>query len=298
MIKGQRFPYWAVLLPAILVGSFEFARHTFFERVLPRTWGNIGAAVLVGAASALYIGLAFRYIRQVERQASRAREEATLLQERDRIARDLHDNISQTIFYMAVRLDELAQTGDPSLQPTVADLKEDLQAADARIRRTIADLRRRRGPRGLGAALRATVDEVARTFRLKVDFTEPSQPIQLGEAALEHVNGILLEALTNAAKYAGGAPRTATSSGATSAQSSDVAVSVTTAIRRDGLHLVVQDYGRGFDPAVTPTGFGLQMMAERATMLGGSLEVVASPGAGTRVELTVPLKGRQQEGER
>lgn len=281
MMKSQRFPYWAVLLPAILVGSFEFARHTFFERVLPRTWGNIGAAVLVGVASALYIGLAFRYIRQVERHASRAREEATLLQERDRLARDLHDNISQTIFYMAVRLDELAQTGDPSLQVAVSDLKGDLQAADSRIRRTIADLRRRRAPRTLGAALRATVDEVARTFRLKVDFTEPSQAIQVGEAALEHISGILLEALTNAAKYAGG-----------------TRVSVSTNIRRDGLHLIVQDSGRGFDPAVTPTGFGLQMMAERAAMLGGSLEVVASPGAGTRVELTVPLKGQQQEGER
>ncbi|HLO03368.1 MAG TPA: sensor histidine kinase [Symbiobacteriaceae bacterium] len=280
-MKSQRFPYWAVLLPSILVGSFEFARHTFFERVLPRTWGNIGAAVLVGAASAIYIGLAFRYIRQMERHASRAREEATLLQERDRLARDLHDNISQTVFYMAVRLDELAQTGDPTLQEAVADLKDDLQAADAKIRRTIADLRRRRAPRTLGAALRSTVDEVARTFRLKVDLVEPSQEIRLGEATLEHVGGILHEALTNAAKYAAGAK-----------------VSVTATVRRDALHLVVQDSGRGFDPDGTPAGFGLQMMAERAAMMGGSLHVVASPGAGTRVELTVPLNGQQQEGER
>lgn len=280
-MKSQRFPYWAVLLPSILVGSFEFARHTFFERVLPRTWGNIGAAVLVGVASALYIGLAFRYIRQVERAASRAREEATLLQERDRIARDLHDNISQTVFYMAVRLDELAQKADPALQVAVASLKEDLRASDAKIRRTIADLRRKRAPRTLGAALRSTVDEVARTFRLKVDLVEPTQEIRLGEAALEHISGILLEALTNAAKYAGGAR-----------------VSVTATLRRDGLHLIVQDAGPGFDPTATPAGFGLQMMAERAAMLDGSLQVVASPGAGTRVELTVSLGGQQQEGER
>lgn len=280
-IKSQRFPYWAVLLPAILVGSFEFARHAFFERVLPRTWGNIGAAVLVGGASALYIGLAFRYIRQVERHASRAREEATLLQERDRLARDLHDNISQTIFYMAVRLDELGQAGDPKLQAAMADLKGDLHVANAKIRRTIADLRHRRAPRTLGAALRATVDEVARTFRLKIDLTEPSQALSLGEAALEQIGGIVHEALTNAAKYAGGAR-----------------ISVVVALRREGLHLVVQDTGPGFDPGVTPTGFGLQMMAERAAMLDGSLEVFAAPGAGTRVELTVPLKGRPQEGER
>lgn len=268
----KRFPYWAVFLPAILVGSFEFARHTFFERVLPRAWGNIGAALLVGAASALYIGLAFRYIRQVERHASRAREEAALLQERDRIARDLHDSISQTLFYMAVRLDELGQS-EPN--PAVEELKGDLRAADAKVRRSIADLRRRRAPRSLGAVLRETVDEVCRPFRLQVELVGAEQEIQLDEAALAQVSGILHEALTNAAKHAGGAR-----------------VTVTVTRRREHLHMLIQDGGRGFDPAAVSAGFGLQMMAERAAMLGGSLQIDAAPGSGARVELILPLQGR------
>jgi signal transduction histidine kinase len=273
-MKQRAFPYWAVLLPSVLVGCFEFARHTFFERLLPRTWGNIGAAVLVGAASALYIGLSFRYIRQVERRFSRAREEAAVLQERDRIARDLHDNLSQAFFYMAVRLDELAQRGetDPAVRAAIEELRRDVQAMDSRVRAAIADLRRRRAPRTLGDVLRTAADEAGRSFRIRVEVAEPGQDLPLGEAALEQVSGIIQEALANAAKYAG-VDR----------------VSLSATVRREELQIIVADGGKGFDPTTVVPGFGLQMMAERAATLGGQLSVETAPGAGTRVVLTVSL---------
>jgi two-component system NarL family sensor kinase len=71
-------------------------------------------------------------------------------------------------------------------------------------------------------------------------------------------------------------------------------VAVQLVLRPDRLHLTITDDGRGFDPLATPRDrYGLIGLNERVRLLGGALRVQSAPGAGTRLDVEIPLEGRR-----
>ncbi len=197
--------------------------------------------------------------------------ELALLEDRERIGRDLHDTVIQRLFALGMSLQaslRLRQT---------AQIRERVEAAVAEIDTTIRDLRSaifdlESGEGGSG--LRRSVIELTRslapslgvvpevTFRGPVD-TAVNGPLS------DNVLATLREALTNVGKHAR-AHR----------------VSVRLAVDEDRLTLEVADDGAGFDPASGGVGRGLKNLASRAERFGGSLEVAAEPDGGTRLRWT------------
>ncbi len=201
------------------------------------------------------------------------------VEERNRLAREIHDTLAQGLAAITLQLetaDALLEAGAATGRARQAVLQA-LALTRANLeetRRSVLDLRA--APlegRSLVEALFALAEELKVRQHLQVDFTATgaNQPLPLRiEVGLYR---IAQEALTNVVQHANASQ-----------------VNMQLAITAAQVALVVEDDGSGFDPAkATPGRYGLVGLNERARLLGGRLELRTAPGAGTRLEVTVPL---------
>ncbi len=211
-------------------------------------------------------------LRVDELRESRQRLVQAQDQERRRLERNLHDGAQQHLVALKVKLalaKRLAEKDPARARDAVAQLKSD---ADEALE-TLRDLARGIYPplladRGLVAALEAQARKA--TLPVIVEAQAVSRYTPEVEAT---VYFCVLEALQNAMKYA-------------------VAQSVTVRLSEDAsqLRFEVADDGAGFDPAGTRRGAGLTNMDDRLEALGGSLQIEASPGAGTVLRGSLPVE--------
>jgi two-component system sensor histidine kinase UhpB len=220
--------------------------------------------------------LAFlRMMRRLEAERRRAGSAALAAQEeeRARVARDLHDEVNQSLTGLLLRLEAARADAPPALEPELAETK----ALANQAMRELLDLARRLRPTalddlGLAAAIAGLVDrlgqgEIAATIEVDGDFSDLSDDAQLV------VYRVAQEALSNAARHSG-------------------AAHVAVVLRRgpDGVALSVADDGRGFAFAESERGLGIGGMRERALLVDGELTIESRPGAGTTVRLTIPAQ--------
>ncbi|MFL6144224.1 MAG: ATP-binding protein [Labedaea sp.] len=194
--------------------------------------------------------------------------------ERARIARELHDSISQDLFSIRLLAGGLrrALPAESPLHPQVEAMERTATGTMHEMQALLLELR----PIALrDAGLSAAVDELCQAYtdRLGVAVTTELESLDLDPAVEHAVLRIVQEALANAVKHARPNRITMRIKG----NEADVLVSVT-------------DDGNGFDPARAAErhGMGLSMMRERATELGGDLEFDSAPGRGTTVQIRLP----------
>jgi signal transduction histidine kinase len=197
--------------------------------------------------------------------------------ERQRLAADIHDGISQRLVSLSYHLDAADRTvaDDPAyaaeqivLARALADLTfEEARAAIGGLRPPVLDDLGLAG--GLASLARSVPD-----LEIVLELSEDRLPEHV-EVALYR---IAQEALQNVQKHAGAA-----------------SVRLDFAVERGSARLVVRDDGAGFSPGVSASasgGYGLNSMAERAELVGGELTILSRPGSGTTVEAVVPLGAR------
>lgn len=202
------------------------------------------------------------------------------LSERHRIARDLHDSVSQALFSLHARAQVVRRAlaaDDPALATEAAqDLELLARQATTEMRALLTEPRP--APEDcadLVPRLRELADGVHVREGLPVELTvRPADLPPFAATTVEHLARVAGEAVHNAVKHAA---------------ATGVRVRVT--LEERVLTLVVQDDGRGFDSSETSAGLGQRTMRERAELLGGALEVRSAPGGGTTVRVTVPLDG-------
>jgi signal transduction histidine kinase len=228
----------------------------------------------VYSQSVLYTGDVFRFAVYVALLIGCMREiwsywnalsEAAVLEERRRMARDLHDGVAQELAYISRHLDLLGGGADAG---AVARLRLAVQRAQLESRRAINALAAS-GSQALEVALADAANEVAERYRIRLDL-ELMPGVRLSSTRSEALVRIACEAITNAARHSG-------------------AGEVTLQLERDGslVRLRVSDKGCGFDTAVRGTGFGLTAMQERARSVGAELRICSAVGRGSEVEVAV-----------
>jgi signal transduction histidine kinase len=197
-------------------------------------------------------------------------------EERARFGRDLHDGTIQSLYAAGLHLEAVAlRSEEPEVRDEVRKVVAGLDEAIEGLRGYIRALRQ---PPATAPGIAAGLDELTRRFaeetglraRLRADGIAQAGP--LPDEAGQHLEQILREALSNAARHAG-----------------PCVVDVSLCFRADELNLVVVDDGCGLGPDGSVGGQGLRNMRERARRLGGRLAVEPLPGGGTRVALAVPL---------
>jgi signal transduction histidine kinase len=191
-----------------------------------------------------------------------AMSEAAVLEERQRIACELHDGVAQELAYLARHLDSrFRETGEDHL----GRLRQAAERAQLESRRVVSTLATPHA-KPVDIALAEAAAEVAERFQLRLRLDLVAGLKASAERADALVR-IACEAVTNAARHSG-------------------ATEVNLRLERDGprLRLRVTDQGRGFDPTGASPGFGLTSMRHRARSVGGELRVSSAPGAGSVVE--------------
>ena len=209
-----------------------------------------------------------------------ATQQSAALEERHRIARDLHDSVSQSLFSLTLhtRTAELALTragldADSELGRPLQQVSELTRGALAEMRALIFELRPGAlAEEGLGAALSKHSAAVTAREGLDIAVAVPDERLPLAVDQEEHLYRLAQEALHNAVKHANAGH-------AWIELVSDDAEVV----------LIVRDDGVGFDPNERHPGhLGLETMQDRATQIGAVLTLESEPGAGTTIRVRVP----------
>jgi signal transduction histidine kinase len=207
-------------------------------------------------------------------------QSVAVLEERNRIAREMHDSLSQILGYLSLEtqtLEALARQEDrEALLQELQQARRNINAAQADVRENILSLRTTlSGEAGLIPALQAYVTEFGLQHGLEACLeVETSNSVHLSPLAEVQVVRIVQEALTNVRKHA---------------RASQVRVQLGC---RDGiLAVTITDNGQGFEPPVPNGHFGLLTMRERAESVAGGLTVTSSPGEGTQVNMWLPVQG-------
>ncbi len=208
--------------------------------------------------------------------------------ERQRIARELHDETGQALTAIGLGLRGVATTIQDNGDRSVTNLRQLEQlVADSlvELQRLIADLRPSHlDDLGLGATLRWYSGEIEKRLPLKVHVSVDNERLDLTTELKTTLFRITQEALTNVIKHA----------------NANV-VKVRLNYEPEGIQLDVVDDGVGFEPGALPTtrrpSWGLIGMQERATLMGGNFEIRSYPGAGTRVEVYLPYFSQIEDKE-
>jgi two-component system sensor histidine kinase UhpB len=242
--------------------------------LLPRSIDGIGETEEVER-----IELAFlRMMRRLEAERRRAGSAALRAQEeeRARVARDLHDEVNQSLTGLLLRLEAAREAAPPELEAELAETKalanqamQELLSLARQLRPTALD------DLGLAAAVAGQVEQLARGdieagFAAEGDFSDLDGDTQLV------VYRVAQEALSNATRHSG-------------------AAHVAVTLRRsseESVELEVTDDGRGFAFDESEGGLGIAGMRERALLIGAKLTIESRPGHGTTVHLFVPTLPR------
>ena len=241
-----------------------FARFNYFiYPSLYSEWVYTGDALRLGWHVLLFVGAA-REIQLYQRGYA----EGLVLEERRRIARDLHDGLAQELAFMAATTRDLAARRAATTR--LVQLASAAERALDESRRAISSLTRRDFTEAFDAALIQTVEEIGQRLGARVLVqAEPAPGITPDRQ--EQLLRIVREAVTNAARHG---------------NANQVRVEFSNG---QGLYLKVEDDGVGFDPGKAKTsGFGLITMRERAARLGGQLFIRSSLDGGTEIEVIVP----------
>ena len=200
---------------------------------------------------------------------------AGLLDERERIARDLHDDVIQRLFATGLSLQAVAQmVKEPAAAERIMRAVDDLDVSIRQIRSTIFELNQRwSGVPSLRSEIVGVCDEAAKAIGFK-PFCDIGGPIDsaVAEPVRSHVLLCLRESLSNVARHAHAS-----------------AVSVAVTVDADRLTLVVDDDGVGYHPSPDQVSSGLGNMLVRAESLGGTFTIVAKVDSGTLATWDVPL---------
>ncbi|HEX5713212.1 MAG TPA: sensor histidine kinase [Solirubrobacterales bacterium] len=224
--------------------------------------------------------LAFlRMMRRLEAERRRAGSAALQAQEQERarVARDLHDEVNQSLTGLLLRLEAAREAAPPALEAELAETK----ALANQAMRELLSLARQLRPTalddlGLAAAVAGQVEQLARG-EIAAEFEADGDFSGLGDDAQLVVYRVAQEALSNAARHSG-------------------AGRIEVRLRRldgGGVELTAADDGRGFAFDEAEGGLGIAGMRERALLIGAELTIESRPERGTTVRLTVPGESPQ-----
>jgi two-component system nitrate/nitrite sensor histidine kinase NarX len=211
---------------------------------------------------------------EAQRLVSREKEMA-ISEERNLLAQELHDSIAQGLAFLNIQIQMLEESfrkgNDSEVLEGLSHIREGVQESYDDVRELLVHFRTRVHQADLEGAIRATLQKFEGQTGIRTTFNISGTGAPLDPSNETQMLHIVQEALSNVRKHA-------------------AASAVSVEISRHGDCVVsVRDNGRGFNPELQPgdSHVGISIMKERAHRIGGGLEILSTPGAGTEIRLTL-----------
>ena len=277
-VDAREMERWSIPITRVPAGSVVLNQTpTVWEAYRWRIAAGIILLVLQSALIAtLLVQRRRRRTAEAGLRSSEERRHTAVLDERNRMARDMHDTLAQGFTGVIVQLQAAEHArahGSPTdMESHIARASELARQSLGETRRSIRALRPAALETGdLCAALERMLTQVTANTKLRATFTTRGEPRAAARVTEENLLRIQQEMLTNSLRHSGAS-----------------AVSATLSFDAEGLRLEVQDDGRGFDPRTRHEGLGLLGIRERVHQLGGQLSIDTHIGGGTRMLVIVP----------
>jgi len=209
---------------------------------------------------------------------------ATEAEEKEKLARELHDGLGQSLAALKLVLKmgagKKSGGGDAAGKDDISEKALELaETSISEMRNVLEDLRPERLEQGLGKALDYMTQSLDEIEGFSCSFTGGDEMPGFDDPVSLNIYRTVQEALTNVVKH----------SGASQAE-------VVCSREADGSCIIrVTDNGRGFDPDAADRGVGLDSMADRIKMIGGDLKIVSGTGKGTMVEIQIKIEDEEQD---
>jgi signal transduction histidine kinase len=256
----------------------------FFQQPISHRTLSTQLYIAVAALTTLFLSAVISERERWSRELAEARrtEGNRAVEERRRIARDLHDSVSQSLFSTALHtrtaqkvLEKDGAASSGRVGGSLSAIAELTKSVQSEMRALIFELRRDAVHDGLVAALTRHASGLNGSDGPTIDVRGPAARLPLSPEVETQLYGIGREALANVLRHSGAS-----------------AAHVRVEQRADQILVEIRDNGRGFDPkAGHPGHFGLESMRSRAAEVGGRLTISSAPGLGTRVRVRAPAQG-------
>jgi two-component system sensor histidine kinase DegS len=293
------FKWLMVVIPPLTVT----VGHSLPRQAPQHSMGRLAETLLVTfvalVLSYVFVETLFGVLRRLQAEAL-AREQDILtmnavMQERERLSRELHDGAAQLVAHLLLRLDIVKELVEADRhQEAGAELERLHGVADEiylDIGESIAGIRINVTEQGLTRTLQGYVEQFEERHQIPVSLRMDDAADQLSPLAAFQLFRLIQEALTNVRKHAG---------------AREAAVTLTSHSHGpdgpdgpDQLRVIIADDGRGFTVGIQGRGsarsLGLTSMRERVEALGGTFHVQSQPGSGTQVTATIPIARARRE---
>ncbi|QTH45480.1 sensor histidine kinase [Cohnella sp. LGH] len=256
---------WLILtIPTLTIGLWEYVRHEFLLPYISMELGNWLAPVFVLLVSLLFLTQLFTMIEHNQEELNRAKAMQAVLQEREKIARELHDGIAQSLFFLNTQISNM-ENGARTDESLLQKLKESVHRTNDYVRQAIANLRHPAKTDTIPwlQGVEALIDELKLETALQFDIEWVIPETCLSSKEKVELLAIVREALLNIHKHADA-----------------TLVRIQASKTSNGWSCRISDDGKGFRPeeASIKGRFGLKMMRDRAEAMKWTLEIESIRG--------------------
>ncbi|WNB91229.1 histidine kinase [Bacillus sp. NEB1478] len=256
----KQIKWLILLLPTLCVAVWEYARHTFLMPYISMDTGNWLSALIVFIVTFYFLKILFGRLEKMQRELQKERSEKAVLEEREKIAKELHDGIAQSLFFLSVQVNKLNSNEN---HPQYKKLKKTLQHIHDDTRQAIQNLRTSTVVPEINwtSSLYQFFDEIEMThsFTIHRDWNLRDDELTVKEKI--ELSACIKEAIINAVKHA------ETNEVWVSAQHSD-----------SGWTCNITDNGKGFVLNKDNDGFGLKILQDRVSSMGWELGMQSESG--------------------
>jgi len=183
-LSYQKIKWLILLIPTLTIGLWEYVRHQFLLPYISMELGNWLAPVIVFSVTMLCITKLFAILEQIQEELQRTKAMQAVLQEREKLARELHDGIAQSLFLMSVQMEQWEQVQAGNADEQIRRIRQTVREVNEYVRQAIANLRYPPEPTmPWMESLHRLVGEFSRDPSIDVDFdwTLPEERLSMKE---------------------------------------------------------------------------------------------------------------------
>lgn len=253
---------WLILIiPTLTIGLWEYVRHEFLLPYISMELGNVLAPIIVFLVTILFLTQLFDILERNQKELERAKALQAALEEREKIARELHDGIAQSLFLINVQVDRIAQSGQAD-DELIRKLKQNVHHANTYVRQAIANLREPAESDRIPwmQSVSSLVSEIERESSLRISLDWRIKEDALSSKEKIELLAIIRESLLNVYKHADARQ-----------------VGIVGEPTDDGWVVRIVDDGVGWSPEHdSQPHFGVRMMEDRAANMRWQFSITRS----------------------